>query len=71
MMHQSLNFRIVPIFVLSSVTGENMDLLLRFLNVLPPNVQDRLVIQEHFEFHIDEIFNVQSVGVVAAGLVSK
>lgn len=29
---------VVPIFTISSVTGENLDLLTRFLYVLPPSI---------------------------------
>lgn len=68
-------YRVVPIFVLSSVSGDNIELLLKFFNVLPCNVQDytcdSAVMQERFEFEIDEVFNVYGVGVVAAGMVSK
>uniref|UniRef100_A0A914VLF7 Tr-type G domain-containing protein n=1 Tax=Plectus sambesii TaxID=2011161 RepID=A0A914VLF7_9BILA len=65
---------VVPIFVVSSVTGQNLDLLERFLNVLPPNGlalkdQDELC-QKPTLMHIDEIFNVPQIGIVACGLLN-
>lgn len=33
-----VRFRICPIFTVSCVTGENIDLLKKFLNILPPRL---------------------------------
>ncbi|KAK4871990.1 hypothetical protein RN001_016114 [Aquatica leii] len=64
----------VPIFCVSSVTGEGLELLLKFLYVLPPGVSakeiERLQ-QELPEFQIDEIFRVGDLGQVLGGLLSK
>ncbi|XP_073997100.1 GTP-binding protein 2 isoform X3 [Rhodnius prolixus] len=69
-----LRENIVPIFCVSSVTGEGLDLLIRFLHVLPPGIstkeKERLD-QEFAEFQIDEIFRVADVGTVVGGLLTK
>ncbi|MEA2069919.1 MAG: GTP-binding protein [Asgard group archaeon] len=59
--------RIAPIFLVSNVTGENLDLLKSFLNILPPNKNWDLYIDKPVEFHIDETFSVTGVGTVVAG----
>ncbi|XP_059475632.1 GTP-binding protein 2 isoform X1 [Neocloeon triangulifer] len=65
---------IVPIFCVSSVTGEGLDLLRSFLFVIPPelsaNERDRLE-QEPCEFQVDETFRVPEVGVVVGGLLTQ
>ncbi|XP_034233745.1 GTP-binding protein 2 [Thrips palmi] len=65
---------IVPIFCVSNVTGNGLQLLTRFLHVLPPGVsvkeKDRLE-QEPCEFQIDETFRVPEVGTVIGGLLTK
>jgi GTPase len=60
--------------VLSSVTAENVELLTDFLNVLPATQSQherQQQIQNYPEFRIDELFDTQHAGVVAAGLLSK
>lgn len=44
----------VPVFTVSSVTGENLDLLEKFFNVLPSYSQRDLEeqLQEEAEFHV-------------------
>lgn len=65
---------VVPIFCVSSVTGRGLDLLQKFLHVLPPNIsvkeKERL---EEFpsEFQIDETFMVSDVGQVVGGLLTR
>lgn len=69
-----LAFRVVPIFTLSSVTGENLEQLEKFLNVLPrPQTQRERdeQLQDEPVFEIDEIFNVSHVGSVCYGLLAK
>ncbi|KAK3921921.1 GTP-binding protein 2 [Frankliniella fusca] len=65
---------IVPIFCVSSVSGNGLELLTRFLHVLPPGVsikeKERLE-QEPCEFQIDETFRVPEVGTVIGGLLTK
>lgn len=61
---------IVPIFRVSSVTGENLDLLKKFLNVLPPqrNAREQAKLMEKpTEFQVDQVFVVPDVGPVVAG----
>ncbi|HUT81615.1 MAG TPA: GTP-binding protein [Candidatus Bathyarchaeia archaeon] len=59
--------RIAPIFLISNVTGENLDLLGKFLNLLPANRNWEDQIENPAEFHIDETFSVTGVGTVVAG----
>lgn len=62
-----LSGRIAPIFLVSNVTGENLDLLRKFLNILPANKKWEEFIDKHLEFHIDETYTVTGVGTVVAG----
>ncbi|XP_058811686.1 GTP-binding protein 2 [Topomyia yanbarensis] len=70
--HQSME-QIVPIFCISNVTGNGLDLLTKYLYVLSPGIsnseKERLE-QEPIEFQIDEIFKVAEVGPVVGGLLS-
>jgi len=59
--------RIAPIFLISNVTGENLDLLRKFLNLLPANKQWEEFNDKPIEFHIDETYSVTGVGTVVAG----
>jgi len=68
--------RICPIFLVSSVKGTNIDLLLRFIARLRPRCFDPsagLLQREQpgaaHEFDIDEVFQVTGVGVVVSGTV--
>ncbi|KAE9531685.1 hypothetical protein AGLY_010891 [Aphis glycines] len=65
---------VVPIFTISSVTGENLDLLTRFLYVLPPSIsikeKERLE-QECCQFQIDEIFKVPDIGTIVGGVLTQ
>ncbi|XP_018328627.1 GTP-binding protein 2 isoform X1 [Agrilus planipennis] len=69
-----LKDNVVPIFCVSSVTGEGLKLLLKFLFVLPPglgiNERERLE-QELPEFQIDENFRAGDVGQIVGGLLTK
>ncbi|MHA2298673.1 MAG: GTP-binding protein [Candidatus Hodarchaeales archaeon] len=64
--------RLVPIFQCSFVTGEGMDLLVKFLNLLPVrffwNKERR---EQDFLLYVDDIFNVSGVGLVVSGLVQS
>ncbi|XP_075451228.1 GTP-binding protein 2 [Ascaphus truei] len=67
--HQLVD-RITPIFALSSVSGESLDLLKVFLNVLPPLTNSREqeeLMQQLPEFQVDEIYTVPEVGTVVGG----
>ncbi len=59
--------RVVPVFRVSNVTGEGLDLLKAFLNLLPGlrNVQSTR--QTPAEFFVDDHFTVPGVGTVVAG----
>lgn len=69
-----LTENVVPIFCVSSVSGEGLDLLLRFLHVMPPGIsskeKERLE-QESPEFHIDENFKAGDLGQILGGLLTK
>ncbi|GAA54244.1 GTP-binding protein 1, partial [Clonorchis sinensis] len=54
-----------PVFSVSNVTGENLDLLKMFLNLLTPRSQPRLTDPAHFQ--VDDIFSVPGVGNVVSG----
>ncbi|KAG8436484.1 hypothetical protein GDO86_007543 [Hymenochirus boettgeri] len=57
--------RMCPIFQISNVTGENMDLLKMFLNLLSPRSSSRE--EEPAEFQIDDTYSVPGVGTVVSG----
>ncbi len=63
--------RIAPIFFVSNVTGEGLDLLKRFLNLLPPRLNWSEREGQEFLTYIDDKFNVSGVGVVVSGLVES
>lgn len=61
---------ITPIFTLSSVSGESLDLLKVFFNILPPlsnSKEQEELMQQLTEFQIDEIYTVPDVGTVVGG----
>ncbi|PVD25606.1 hypothetical protein C0Q70_13265 [Pomacea canaliculata] len=66
--------RITPIFTVSCVTGQNLDLILKFLHVLPPqhshSERERLA-QDLTEFQIDELYSVPLVGTVVGGVIRR
>ncbi|XP_023603641.1 GTP-binding protein 1 isoform X4 [Myotis lucifugus] len=57
--------RMCPIFQISNVTGENLDLLKMFLNLLSPRTSYRE--EEPAEFQIDDTYSVPGVGTVVSG----
>ncbi|XP_036429590.1 GTP-binding protein 2 isoform X1 [Colossoma macropomum] len=65
---------ITPIFTLSSVSGENLDLLKVFFNILPPlsnSKEQEELMQQLTEFQVDEIYTVPDVGTVVGGTLSS
>lgn len=61
---------ITPIFTLSCVSGESLDLLKVFFNILPPlsnSKEQEELMQQLTEFQIDEIYTVPDVGTVVGG----
>lgn len=66
--------RITPIFTISCVTGENLDLILKFLNVLPhqkSHAERERLSHDHTEFQIDELYSVPFVGTVVGGVIKR
>ncbi|XP_028323617.1 GTP-binding protein 2 isoform X1 [Gouania willdenowi] len=61
---------ITPIFTLSSVSGDSLDLLKVFFNILPPlsnSKEQEELMQQLIEFQVDEIYSVPEVGTVVGG----
>ncbi|KAK7901858.1 hypothetical protein WMY93_018627 [Mugilogobius chulae] len=61
---------ITPIFTLSSVSGESLDLLKVFFNIIPPlsnSKEQEELMQQLTEFQVDEIYSVPEVGTVVGG----
>ncbi len=63
--------RVVPIFKVSNVTGEGINLLQSFLNLLPQRTRWNEYRDKHFLMYIDDIFNVRGVGPVVSGLIRQ
>ena len=66
---QFVSQRICPIFQVSNVTGENLDLVRTFLNILPHH--GHYDDQAPFEFHVNDTFSVPFVGTVVSGIVKS
>lgn len=66
---QFLSQRICPIFQVSNVTGENLDLVREFLNILPHH--GHYDADAPFEFHVNDTFSVPFVGTVVSGVVKS
>lgn len=68
-----LEGNVVPIFCASSVTGDGLTLLKKFLFVLPPRMSNKereKLEQEPAEFQIDEVFHVDH-SIIVGGLLTK
>jgi len=66
---QFVSQRICPIFQVSNVTGENLNLVRSFLNILPHH--GRYDADAPFEFHVNDTFSVPHVGTVVSGIVKS
>lgn len=66
---QMVSQRICPIFQVSNVTGESLDLVRTFLNILPHRGQYNP--EGPFEFLINDTFSVPHVGTVVSGVVKS
>lgn len=66
---QVVSQRICPIFQVSNVTGENLDLVRTFLNILPHH--GRYDVEAPFEFHVNDTFSVPFAGTVVSGIVKS
>ena len=64
---QFVSTRICPIFQVSNVTGECLDLVRTFLNILPHH--GHYDANAPFEFHVNDTFSVPFVGTVVSGVV--
>jgi len=64
--------RVIPIFLTSSVTGENLDQLTQFLHLVPKPTQDLSSrVEEPVDFQIGEVFTIQDVGYVVSGILDS
>ncbi|RNF05918.1 putative GTP-binding elongation factor tu family protein [Trypanosoma rangeli] len=63
--------RIVPIFEVSNVTGDGIQVLVRFLNLLPVRKDWRKARTLPREMVIDNTFFVKGVGTVVGGIVTQ
>lgn len=61
----------VPIFQVSSVTGEGLSILKKFINNLQSMVDYKKLYQEDASFIIDSKYMIKGVGLVVSGIVSK
>ncbi|KAH8178782.1 elongation factor tu GTP binding domain-containing protein [Sarocladium implicatum] len=66
---QFVSQRICPVFLVSNVTGENLDLVRTFLNILPHH--GRYNSEAPFEFHVNDTFSVPFTGTVVSGIVKS
>lgn len=66
---QFVSQRICPIFQVSNVTGENLDLVRTFLNILPHH--GRYDAGADFEFSVNDTFSVPFVGTVVSGIIKS
>ncbi|KAF2767714.1 P-loop containing nucleoside triphosphate hydrolase protein [Teratosphaeria nubilosa] len=66
---QFVSQRICPIFQVSNVTGESLDLVREFLNILPHH--GKYDVDAPFEFHVNDTFSVPFVGTVVSGIVKS
>ncbi|KAG1472439.1 hypothetical protein G6F56_001538 [Rhizopus delemar] len=61
----------LPIFMVSSVTSSNIDLLLKFIHHLPQPIKmgfDELL-EESVEFQIEDVYSLPDIGVVVGGVL--
>lgn len=66
---QFISQRICPIFQVSNVTGDSLDLVRTFLNIIPHH--GHYDAEAPFEFHINDTFSVPFVGTVVSGVVKS
>ncbi len=66
---QFVSQRICPVFQVSNVTGQNLDLVRAFLNILPHH--GHYDSDGPFEFHVNDTFSVPFVGTVVSGIIKS
>ena len=58
--------------MVSNVSGQNLDMLRTFLNVLPSSQGgDKYVVDAPFEFQVSDVFSVPFVGKVVSGVIQS
>ncbi|KAF7321313.1 GTP-binding protein 1 [Mycena kentingensis (nom. inval.)] len=64
--------RLCPIFLLSNVTGEGLDFVRTFLNLLPSSEADheKFPVNAPLEFCVTEVWSVPYVGTVTNGIIN-
>lgn len=62
---------VCPIFCVSNVTGQNLELITKFLNAVPKQILHEKLEQQETEFQIDELYSVPEVGVVVGGTLTR
>lgn len=60
--------RVTPIFKISNTTGEGLDLIRFFLDIVPPRLRWDEYVRMPFLMYIDDKFDVKGVGLVVSGL---
>ena len=65
------NEKFTPIFQLSNVRGDGLELLRLFLNLVPPRVQWNCFANTPAEIIVDESYFVSGVGTVIGGTVTS
>ena len=65
------NNNVVPIIEISNVSGHNIELLKRFLNLLPQRKNYKIYEKEPVEFAIDEKYHITGIGTVVAGILHR
>lgn len=71
---KTIDPKICPIFTISCVDGTNLNLLKKFLNVLPPIVnkkEEELKMTQDTEFRVDEVYFKKKPGHIIAGNLIK
>ncbi|KAI0374003.1 GTP-binding protein 1 [Pilatotrama ljubarskyi] len=65
--------RLAPVFQLSNVTGEGLDYLRTFLNLLPASESDteKFIADQPLEYSITEVYSVPYVGTVVDGIINS
>jgi GTPase len=63
---------IAPIFKISNVTGQGLDLIRQFINLTPKrNDTPKKHLKKDTELHVSSIFNITGVGCVVGGVLVK
>ncbi|KAJ6499292.1 GTP-binding protein 1 [Mycena sanguinolenta] len=65
--------RLCPIFQVSNVTGEGLDFVRTFLNLLPSSEadQEKFAVNQPLEFSVTEVWSVPYVGTVTNGIINN